>query len=453
MRSEIVVTKYEAIINYIKSEISNCSIKSGQKLPSIRNISESFSCSKATVVKAYDLMEREHIVYSIAKSGYYLVESNFKSEVKEENDKVDFATSAPDEDILPYEEFQHCINMSMDLYKDNLFNNSNAEGLPSLINIVIKQLQNYQVFAGRENIFITSGSQQAINILTMLDFENGRRKVLVEQPTYHGILKSLELNHVETIGIKRLYGGINFNELENIFKHENIKFFYTIPRFHNPTGFSYSNKNKKRILELCKKYDVYIVEDDYLSDLEVDKKSDPIYAFDVDSRVIYLKSYSKVLLPGLRISAAVIPNSLTKKFKEYKKWNDLNTSILAQGALEIYIKSGMFDENIKKFKEVYTERMKYLSELVKNYGSKKIKWHIPKSGFFASFELNDNININSVIENLKLKNILMADTSKFYLSNSSKRIMRISVSRTNPHKIKRGILEIIGEVEKAASNN
>lgn len=440
------MTKYEMIISYIKEEISNCNIKSGQKLPSIRYIANKFKCSKVTAVKAYNLMEKEHIVYSIAKSGYYLVESNLNLIAEEKNDEIDFATSAPDDNILPYEEFQHCTDMAMNVYKNSLFSNSNPEGLPDLISVIVKQLQNYQVFTNRGNVFITSGSQQAINILTMMDFNNGRSKVLVEEPTYYGVLKSLELNHIETIGIKRGYEGIDFNELEKIFKDENIKLFYTIPRFHNPTGFSYSNKDRKKILELCIKYDVYIVEDDYLADLEVNKKSDPIYAFDADSRVIYLKSYSKVLFPGLRISAAVLPSALTTKFKEYKKWNDLNTSILSQGALAIYIKSGMFDENIKKFKEIYTERMSYFSRLTKNLESSKIKWHIPSSGFFASFEINKNVNINSIIEKLRLKNVIVTDSSKFFLTKDNEKFMRISIAKTNPHKIKKGILKIIEEL-------
>ncbi|PJI09783.1 MULTISPECIES: PLP-dependent aminotransferase family protein [Clostridium] len=442
------MNKYDKIIKYIKNEILNCNIKSGEKLPSIRNISERFNCSKTTVVRAYDLMEKEHIVYSIPKSGYYLIERDLNLSDEVSNNKVDFASAAPDKAILPYEEFQHCTDVAMNLYKDNLFSNSNAQGLPNLIDAIMKQLQNYQVFAEKKNVFITSGSQQAINILTMMDFGNGGKKVLVEQPTYHGVLKSLRLNHVDIIGIKRNYDGIDFDELQNIFEKESIKFFYTIPRFHNPTGLSYSNDDKRKIIEICNKYNVYVVEDDYLGDLDIDKKSDPMYALDMNSRVIYLKSYSKVLLPGLRISAAVLPSRFTNDFIEYKRWNDLNTSVLSQGALEIYIKSGMFDENIKKFKEVYTGRMNYLNRLTRNLGSSKINWYIPKSGFFASCEINRTVNMSYIIKKLKLRNIIMLDTSQFYLNSNSSRLMRISLSRTNLHKIKKGILGIVDEIEK-----
>lgn len=425
-----------------------CDIKAGAKLPSIRSISEEFKCSKATVVKAYEIMENEKIIYSIPKSGYYLIENSFKKGLMENDEKVDFESAAQDKSVLPYKEFHHCADIAIDLYKNSLFSAAYAQGHPNLIEVVRKQLENYQVFANKENIFITSGSQQAINILTIMDFRNNKENVLVEEPTYYGVLKSLELNHIKTIGIKRGANGIDFDEFEEILKLKSIKFFYTIPRFHNPTGFSYDAEDKKIILKLCKKYDVYIVEDDYLGDLELDNKSDPIYALDMESRVIYLKTYSKVLFPGIRVSAAVIPNKLAKIFKEYKKWNDLNTSILAQGTLEIYIKSGMFDENIKKLKKIYSERMNCLKELTQNLNSPSIKWYIPKSGFFASFEIKKRVDVNRIIEKLKAKNIIIMDAAKFYLNNNNDKFIRISVSRTNLHKIKKGIYEIIKAVEE-----
>lgn len=440
--------KYEEIINYIKGEILNSNIKSGNKLYSIRDVSSRFQCSKATVIKAYELLEKEKLIYSIPKSGYYLVENKLKFQEERINNKVDFNSAYPDKSILPYEEFQKCMDMAMEIYRERLFTNLSAKGLPSLINLAVKELQNYQVFANKENVFITSGSQQAINILTMMELKNKRKNVLVEQPTYHGVLKSLELNHISTIGIKRDRNGIDFNELERIFKGYDIKFFYVIPRFHNPTGFSYSSDEKKKILKLCQKYDVYIVEDDYLGDLEVDSKSDPIYAIDTDERVIYLKTYSKVLLPGLRIALAVLPKALTKIFNEYKKWNDLSTSILSQGALEIYIKSGMFKDNIRKIRAIYTARMNYLRNLVSEVNSQNATWYIPTSGFFASFEVNDTSKINYISKKLKMKNIILPDMSKFYLNSVTEHnIVRISLSDVDYEKIKRGILEIVREVK------
>ncbi|MCY6370718.1 PLP-dependent aminotransferase family protein [Clostridium ganghwense] len=441
--------KYQAIISYIKSEISKGSIRPGKKLPSIRNICERFECSKVTVVKAYDLLEKEHIIYSIPKSGHYLIENNLNLNNNIFNKEIDFCTAASDSCILPYEEFQHCLNQAMDVYKESLFYHSNAQGLENLIHVIVKQLQDYQVFTDKKGVFITTGSQQAINILTMMPFPNGKENVLIEQPTYHGVIKSLDLNNINTIGIQRNHNGIDFDELEEIFKYGNIKFFYIIPRFHNPTGFSYSNKEKKQIIELAEKYDVYIVEDDYLADLEINKKADPIYALDSSSRVVYLKSYSKILLPGLRVSAVVLPKSLLKTFEKYKRWNDLNTSILSQGALEIYIKSGMFNAHMKKLRKVYSERMRYLNELTKNLHNSNIKWYVPNSGFFASFEITNSVSTKDIIKRLYTKNILLSDTKKFCLKDyTNEKLIRLSISRVSNNEINRGLSIILKEIDE-----
>ncbi|MZI79956.1 PLP-dependent aminotransferase family protein [Clostridium sp. 3-3] len=438
--------KYEIILSYIKSEILKNNIKIGEKLPSIRSLCDEFQCSKVTAVKVYDILEKEHIVYSIPKSGHYLIKENLNLNKYILDKKIDFSTSKLDRDILPDDEFQYCIDGAMKLYKENIFLHAHAQGMKNLIDVIVKQLQDYQVFTDKKCVFITSGSQQAINILTMMPFPNNKENVLIEQPTYYGVIKSLEINNINTIGIKRKYNGIDFNELENIFKNYNIKFFYTIPRFHNPTGFSYSNSEKKQILKLAEKYDVYIVEDDYLADLEIDKKSDPIYALDISSRVIYLKPYSKIILPGLRVSAAVLPKLLIGTFEKYKRWSDLNTSLISQGALEIYIKSGMFNSHRKKLKKIYSQKMSYLNELTKGLNN-NIEWHVPSSGFFASFETKNRINITKIIKSLNNQNILLKDPKIFYLNNYiEEKLIRLSISMANNNQIKEGINRLIKEI-------
>lgn len=442
------MTKYEAIINYIKNEISKKHIKPGKRLPSLRNLCEQFNCSKVTAVKAYDLLEKDHMIYSVPKSGYYLIKNSLNSNKEIFSKIIDFSTAAPDSSLLPYEEFQHCINQAANLYKEKFFSAAITRGFDNLITVVVKQLQDYQVFTNNQCVFITAGSQQAINILTMMEFPNNKKNVLIEQPTYYGIIKSLELNNINTIGIKRNFTGIDFNELEKIFKYDNIKFFYVIPRFHNPTGFSYSNEDKRQIISLCKKYNVYIVEDDYLADLEVNKKSDPLYALDSSSRVIYLKSYSKILFPGLRVSAVVLPPLLLDIFEKYKTWDDLNTSILSQGALEIYIKSGMFNSHREKLKNVYSKRMNYLNKLTKSLDTSNVKWYIPNSGFFASFEINNSKNAKEIIKKLQLKNVILGDTNDFFLKNYiNNKLLRLSISKVSHDGIKKGVSLILEELK------
>ena len=188
---------------------------------------------------------------------------------------IDFSSGVPDIETFPYKNFQHCLNKSIELYKETLFTYLDPRGLNSLIKVLAKHLQQYQIFTNPENIIITSSSQQALNILSIMPFPNGKSNILVEQPTYYGMIKSLELNNISALGIERGLNGINLDELENMFKYGNIKFFYTIPRFHNPTGNSYNRQEKESIVKMAERYNVYIVEDDIVADLDADKKNDP----------------------------------------------------------------------------------------------------------------------------------------------------------------------------------
>ncbi|GAB6179796.1 PLP-dependent aminotransferase family protein [Desulfotomaculum defluvii] len=436
------MNKYNMIEQFIKDLVEREKIKTGQKLPSVRELAGKLQCSTLTVVRALKELEHQHIIYSVPKSGYYLV-SKDGSQQKDPGNIIDFSTVLPDIDLIPYEEFQHCQDRAMKMYKEDLSSYGNAQGLPSLIQTMTKQLQDYQVFCKPSAVAITAGSQQALDILVKLDFPNGKSTVLIENPTYEPIIKNLEMNKIRTIGIEKTFNGIDLNRLEQLFKEEPIKFFYTIPRFHNPLGNSYSNNVKKSILKLAQKYDVYIVEDDYLVDLDTNKKNVPIFSFDDTDRVIFLKTFSKVLLPGLRIAAIVLPAELVASFLKFKQWSDIYTSILPQGALDIYIKNGIFERSKLLLQRTYKERMQYLKHICSKFDPEILKVNVPPTGFFLSMETQKRINFNHIIPVMAKKGVIIKDTRENFIEKSREiNILKISVSRTDKKKIHDGLLHI-----------
>lgn len=320
--------KYVALFNEFESLIQNGQLKAGFKLPSIRQLSDKHQCSKSTVLKALQELEKRHLIYSVPKSGYYVVQKEFDAK-SEPTSEIDFVTSAPAWHQFPYHDFQHCINKAIDTYQQELFIYGTPKGLPSLIKVIQKQLEQYQVFAKEEQIFITSGVQQALSLLTFIPFPNERTHILVEQPSYHLFVEQLKAYKISVLGIQRTAEGIDLGELERIFRSQDIKFFYTMPRFHNPLGTSYSKKDREEILKLAVKYGVYIVEDDYLADFEENLKVDPIFSEDTHHMVIYLKSFSKIMFPGLRIGVAVLPKSLVDSFQLYKRTADIDSSMIS----------------------------------------------------------------------------------------------------------------------------
>ncbi|OOM05936.1 2-aminoadipate transaminase [Clostridium saccharobutylicum] len=440
--------KYEEIIEYIKNNIKSEKLNTPQKLPSIRSIKELFQCSTGTVLKAYEKLEQDHIIYSVPKSGYYIVD-DFHNPNSSKQPMVDFSAVNLNSETFPYKNFQHCLNKSIDLYKEKLFTYSDPRGLKSLIKVLTKHIQNYQIFTKPDNILITSSSQQALNILSIMPFPNGKSNILVEQPTYYGMVKFLELNNIPTLGINRDFNGINLDELEKLFKYGNIKFFYSIPRFHNPTGTSYSKFEKQEIIKLAEKYDVYIVEDDISADLDINKKNDPLYSYDTSSRVIYLKSYSKIIMPGLRVAALILPDLLINNFLEYKKWTDMNSPILSQGALEIYLKNGMFDSHMKQLVSLYSSRINCLKNILLECEYPNIQYNIPESGYFSCIHVNGSVNYDKIITSLYHKNIRIFDTRECFLKEyKCDNYFRITISEVNEKQIKKNIPIILHSIQK-----
>ncbi|MBD0380830.1 aminotransferase-like domain-containing protein [Paenibacillus sedimenti] len=443
-------SKQTAIVQIIRSEIENGSMKPGQKLASIREQSQRFACSLNTIIHVYQELENQHLIYSRPRSGYFVV-AREEISVSSHPARIDFASAAPDADRMPYEDFRHSMNKAIDLYKDRLFDYSDVQGLLSLRKEIVKLLQNLQIFTNEEQVFITSGAQQALHILNGMPFPNGKTNILIEQPTYWGMLNSLDVQKKSVIGIERGPNGLDWESLERHFQSNNIKFFYTVPRFHNPLGTSLSARDKKRLVQLAKTYDVYIVEDDYLADLEDNSKADPLYAFEGSSHVIYVRSLSKVMLPGLRVAAVIVPPSFIPLFRYHKHAVDLSTSVLSQGALEIYLKSGMYIHHIMKMRELYKERIQWLTEACRIHLPPDTLYAAPTGGIFASLQLPVWLDSGDFSKRLELRGIDVMPVDRQYHPSFPKRnLLRISIMRADKQEITQGIRIIAEELKITA---
>ncbi|CAG7654722.1 PLP-dependent aminotransferase family protein [Paenibacillus allorhizosphaerae] len=440
--------KYVSILSEMEQQFAEGRYRPGQKMPSVRNAAKAYECSISTIIRVYAELEKRHAIYSIAQSGYYVVGDRQQGE---ENDTIDFASASPDVNVFPYLDFQHCLNQAIDTYKYHLFTYGDAKGLEKLRLTLTSHLADSQVFAKAERIVVTSGVQQALEILAKMPFPNGKSAILVEQPSYDIYLHFLEAEGIPVCGIARSAAGIDLLELEAIFKTGDIKFFYTMSRHHNPLGTSYSMEERKAIAALAGKYDVYVVEDDYMADLGEDQGFDPIYAYNRTSHVVYLKSFSKIIFPGLRLGAAVLPEALLSPFQTRKRYAD--TSLLSQAALEVYIKNGMYERHKRKIGSQYAARIRLLNEAVKRHNEAgPIAITEQSSGVYVQFKLPQTVNLERLTKRLEARHILVMSGKRFYLSDYLERdkFLRISISRAKPERIDEGIQAIVEEAKRGS---
>lgn len=352
-----MTSKYQRIIQDIVQGIEKGEFTRGQKLPSIRKLSQIYQCSKDTVQKAMLELKYQNVIYAVEKSGYYILEDKDFQEKNLALNPQDFAD-------LPYNDFRICLNESLIGRENYLFNYYHQqEGLEELIHSTHKLLADYDVYCKKEQIVITAGSQQALYILSQMDFPNAGKDILLEEPTYTRMRTLVEKQALPYQTIERTLSGIDFDELEKIFQSQSVRFFYTIPRLHNPLGSSYSIDEKKELLRLSKKYQVYIIEDDYLADFD-NSKTPPLHYFDTDGLVIYIKSFTTTLFPALRIGSVVLPQVLTSNFLRDKGLIDYDTNLIMQKALSLYIDNGMFARNTQQLLETHLSVQKKMQEIL-----------------------------------------------------------------------------------------
>ncbi len=195
------------------------------------------------------------------------------------------------------------------------------------------------------------------------------------------------------------------------------------------------------IRKLAYQYHVYIVEDDYLADFEQNSKIDPILTEDTQQHVIYLKSFSKIMFPGLRIGLAVLPDIFIQTFQQYKNTTDIDSSMISQAALELYLKSGMFERYQKKVSESYAIRANILQQslathLAEYKASREICMH-------SHIILPRQVNTDKLIQQLKQSHILLDSINRNYLDEFyHERILKLNVSNVEESKIEMGIKDI-----------
>ncbi|CAK1609045.1 PLP-dependent aminotransferase family protein [Streptococcus oralis] len=329
-------SKYQAVVSFLKKGIESGKFPTGSRLPSIRQLSQDFHCSKDTIQRALLELRHEQYLYAKPQSGYYVLE---------QGQHQDLEIEVTDEHASAYDDFRLCINETLIGRENYLFNYyDNQEGLEVLRQSVHQLLFDQALYCKPDQLVLTSGTQQALFILSQIDFPSKGAEILVEQPTYHRMNRLLVAQGLAYQTIERRIDGIDLEKLEEQFKSGKIKFFYTIPRFHYPLGHSYSDQEKRAILDLANQYGVYIVEDDYLGDLD-SKKGQTFHYLDTEDRVIYIKSFSTSLFPALRITALILPNALKEAFVSYKNILDYDSNLIMQKALSLYIDSQLFEKN------------------------------------------------------------------------------------------------------------
>lgn len=454
--------KYIQISNNIKKLINEKRISGGEKLPTIRALAKFLAVNNDTIVSCYKRLVSDGYAVQKVGSGTYVKKRDMISFFKREYSReiksmisskdeniIDFTGESNREVIFPIDEFKEVINKVLDRDGAKALINQESLGYMKLRETINEAF--WQGSLDIDDLLIVSGAQQGIDIASkaMLNINDN---VIVEKPTYTGALSVFKWRRANVFEVPIEEDGINIEQFEKILKKHKIKFFYTMSYFHNPTGISYSWEKKLKILELAQIYDFYIIEDDYLSELIYDDnlQHEPFKKLDAYDRVVYIKSFSKVFLPGIRLGYIINPKFFRDAMMSSKVNTDIATSTLMQRSLEMYIKEGYWKGYISFLKNEYKMRYDLMKRLLEEELKEYVTFIDPKGGLTFYIKLkNKEINSEELFYRLKERKLYITPGSIFYTgTDEGNYSFRLRYSQVKEEDIRRGINIIKEELIK-----
>ncbi|HSQ88161.1 PLP-dependent aminotransferase family protein [Romboutsia sp.] len=433
--------KYLQIYNHIKKMIVDKEIKEHEKLPPIRKLAQYIGVNNTTIVKVYELLENERYVYKTVGSGTFVsVLKKDKEEVMVKKEGViHFDSGNPSTNMFPIQDFKSAVNMALSEEGSSIFEYDEGLGFDDLRQKIVGYLEDKGIRTTKENVQVISGAQQGIDIVCK-GLINYSDVVFVEEPTYSGAIQVFKSRGAKIISIPMLDDGIDIGILKLKLEKIKPKLIYTMPNFQNPTGISYSPYKKKKLIELAEQYDFYIVEDDFISDFKFESEDNkPLKSYDDKNRVIYIKSFSKILMPGLRIGIVDIPNELLKKVLWAKHSSDISTPGLIQKSMYYYMEYFNWNNYLDSVEKVYNQKYILAKKLINEKLSDRLKVRNSNGGINFFLELPRGYSSQDFTDFLLDKGVSVVPGTYFFDNLLDDRFFRINIAKSSIQDLEKGI--------------
>jgi len=410
------------------------------KLPAVRALAKTYKVSPSTVVSAFKLLEAEAIVYSREGSGTYRApHSTKRPELPPTHDFiVDFTSGTPSPEYFPVDDFKVAFQTVLERDGGYAFAYPEAQGYPKLRHSIANYLISQGMDVDPDQIHITSGAQQAIFLLGQVLLSPGDT-VLMESPSYGGALQVFSACNARVVGMPLGHQGLRAKDLAQAQKLA-PKVIYTIPNFHNPTGISYSSESRQTLIAFARQHDYYIIEDDHIAELYYTPTRPRSLWQDAPDRVLYVKSFSKLFMPGLRLGFLVVPKSLNKALNKARQAVDLGSSGITQRALQFYLESGKWLQHQEFLRRIYGERASFLYATLKKHLQGEAHFSPLKGGMNCWVGLSPATHATKLLELTSPHGVSFTPGEQFSLAPYDyKNYLRLSIAATSEAQISSGI--------------
>jgi 2-aminoadipate transaminase len=363
-------------------------------------------------------------------------------------DVISFAGGLPAPELFPIREFEEACAHVLRTSGEKALQYGLTEGFTPLREELAEKMQKYGVPAEPQNILLTNGSQQALDLIGRIFIEAGD-VVVTGKPTYLGALQAWKVYRPRLIGVPVDDDGMRVDLLEEVLKKENPKFIYVLPNFHNPMGVTLSRDRREKLVKVAAKYGIPIIEDDPYGELRFEGEDiTPIIVMHKEN-VLYLSTFSKILAPGIRLGWVVAPENIIKKLVQAKQATDLHTSTFIQMIAHDILRRGILKAHTKEIRRVYGERRHIMTSAMEVHFPDGMKWTKPEGGLFMWAIAPEHVNTMDLLEKAVEERVAYVPGSVFYPDDSGTNTMRLNFSNAGPELIPEGIERLARVVKRA----
>lgn len=442
------VPLYRQIENYLRQNILSGSLAAETRLPATRELAQELGVSRITVNNAYAELESDGLIYTLEGSGTYVAPQLALPSPLVDDTAVTYPlwqqelttdgvadpelrgvvrpsptphphpiafTGVGDPRQFPLDDFFKSLKQV--IHEEGiaaLAYGDMSGGYSPLRETVAHVLASQGIQANPANVLITSGSQQALALVCQVLLKSGD-VILVEKPTYNFALELFRSLQLKIVGVPVDERGMQVEMLEALLQQHHPRLIYTIPNFQNPSGVCLSGARRRQLAALAGRYNVPLLEDDFAGDLRYDGRSLPaIKALSPPGQVIYIGTFSKMLMPGLRIGFLVAEGPVFSRLVTTKRVHDLATSALMQRALERYVTVGRYQAHLRRSCRLYRQRRDAMLAAIQLYLPAEVQVTPPHGGLFIWLRLPENKSSVELLARARAEGVDFAPGTRFF---------------------------------------
>ncbi|MBN2004931.1 MAG: PLP-dependent aminotransferase family protein [Anaerolineae bacterium] len=462
---------YRQIEDFLRQGIVSGRLAPETRLPATRQLARDLGVNRITVENAYGELEADGLIAARTGSGTYILPHSLLPQTHDGSgapwpfwqhsmekrgalsalpapnellqaaqhpNPIDFSGGVADAQIFPAAEFRRTLQSVLRRDGVTALEYGDPRGYAPLRETIAHVLSSQGVQTNPGAILITGGSQQALALVTQLLLRPGD-VVLVEDPTYGKALELFRAHSLQVVGIPTDAHGMQVEVLESVLRQVPARLIYTMPNFQNPTGVCLSSQRRRRLLALVDAYNVPVLEDDFVGDLRYEGHAQPaLKALDPGGRVIYVSTFSKMLMPGLRVGFLVADGPVYAALAACKQANDLATSNLMQRALEAYLTVGRYQAHLRRSCRIYGRRRDAMLSAIHRCLPPWASVDPPQGGLFVWVRLPDALSATELLPAACAQGVAFAPGAAFSPTGNDA-AMRLSFAAQPPEIIEEGI--------------